>query len=176
MQRLCTLDTYIKFYDDSLERIRKKSRAAGTATPQQHAGDEEDNMNVYSSYEILFDGLERNKSPATQDAVQLIKLFSFFSAAEIRYDLLLAAVNHPRLQAEHDKKEAVRNANARKSAKKRPSKSRLSIKPPSGQMMKGWMMWVVSEIHRDRSRPGKNLKTPSQLCSMALCLCGEHFR
>ena len=154
MQHLCSLDSYISFYERSLERIRKARRAA-----HQHRGENDKfNMNVYSSYEILFQGLEKTDATAAQDAVELLKVFSFLSNEEIRFDLLTAAVRHPRLQEEHEKQEEQKKEANERDLKKRSLKNRPAMRRPSIQLVKEWIIWVVGAMQTDRSRPGKSLR------------------
>jgi len=54
-------------------------------------------MKVYASYEIVFRGLENMKGRMYRDAVELLKLFSFLHHEHVHYDILIAAVTHPRI-------------------------------------------------------------------------------
>ena len=142
MKRLCTLETYLDFYHRSWQRIRRARSASRDPTVK----DEMFNMNVYSSYEILFRGLESTNAPATQDAVELLKMFSFLSNEEIRLDFLTTAVTHPRLKEQHDKEVAANNP------KKESLGEQLRTRPVK-QSLKEWIIWAVGEIQMDRSRP-----------------------
>ena len=165
MKRLCSLDSYLTFYDRSWQRIRKARKAAH----QSNGKDEMFNMNVYSSYEILFRGLENTDALAAQDAVELLKIFSFMSNEEIRFDFLTAAVRHPRLQEEHDMQERQRREEDERDPKKRSFKQYPPMRRHFIQLMKEWIVWAVGELQRDRSRPGKLLK---RIFSSAPLPCG----
>ena len=141
MKRMCTLDTYLDFYDRSWQRIR---RARGKSGDQQDRDDI--NMNVYSSYEILFQGLESTDATATRDAVELLKMFSFLSCEDIQIDFLMAAVAHPRLKEKHDQEEAAKQAGDKSAAK-------ISSKQPKAQLFKNYIVWLVGELQTDQSRP-----------------------
>ena len=154
MKRLCPLDSYLNFYDRSWQRIRKARRAAH----QYNGKDDRSNMKVYSSYEVLFQDLENTHATAAQDAVELLKIFSFMSNEEIRFDSLTAAVRHPRLQEKHDMQEKQEREAVERDPKKRSLKHRPSMRRPSIQLMKEWIIWAVGEIQTDRSRPGKSLR------------------
>ena len=142
MKRLCTLETYLDFYDRSWQRIRR----ARSASRDHTVKDEMFNMNVYSTYEILFRGLETTNATATQDAVELLKMFSFLSNEEIRLDFLITAVTHPCLKEQHDKDTAEKNL------QKQSLSERLVIRPTK-QSLKEWIIWAVGELQIDRSRP-----------------------
>ncbi|KAI4268223.1 MAG: hypothetical protein L6R35_006783 [Caloplaca aegaea] len=95
-------------------------------------------MNVYSSYEIIIRGLEATDSLATQDAVQLIKMFSFFSWEDLRIDVLTMSVEHPRRQTRHDEDEAAKTT------------MKLVIKSPSWKKkFKEWVIWAVTALQKD---------------------------
>jgi len=53
-----------------------------------------------SLYGIVFRGLEGIKLQRYSDAVQLLKLFSFLHHGHIPFNILIAAVKHPRIQRE----------------------------------------------------------------------------
>ncbi|KAL8951543.1 MAG: hypothetical protein Q9222_002481 [Ikaeria aurantiellina] len=135
MKRLCTLETYLDFYDRSWQRIRR----ARSRSRDGHGKDEMFNMNVYSSYEILFRGLETTDATATRDAIELLKMFSFLSNEDIRLDFMMAAVKHPHLKKDHDKEVA------RTETKQNP---RFTVR-----LLKDWVIWAVGELQSDRSRP-----------------------
>ncbi|KAL8995820.1 MAG: hypothetical protein Q9188_006721 [Gyalolechia gomerana] len=132
-KRICTLANYLEVYDRSWQRIRRLRRKS-----DQGGKEGTINMNVYSSYEIIFRGLEATDSLATQDAVQLIKMFSFFSWEDLRIDVLTMSVEHPRRQTEHDEKEAAKTT------------VKPVVKAPSWKMkLKEWAIWVVTVVQKD---------------------------
>lgn len=57
LNQLCTLAEYLDFYDRNWQRIRKARNVSGYVP-------DDENMNVYSSYEVIYHRLEEN---ATQD-------------------------------------------------------------------------------------------------------------
>jgi Tetratricopeptide repeat len=92
----CKLSNYLEYYDRNWQMIRHSQGTTGE--------DEDDSeyMKVYASYEIVFRGLEAIKSQRYRDAVQLLKLISFFHHEHTPFEVLIAAVKHPRLQQEVD--------------------------------------------------------------------------
>ena len=57
-------------------------------------------MNVYSTWEIVYLGLDAKKTEASEDGVQLLKTFSFFYWENIGVDILIAAAKNPRREQE----------------------------------------------------------------------------
>ncbi|KAL8775872.1 MAG: hypothetical protein Q9194_003555 [Teloschistes cf. exilis] len=137
-KRMATLSNYLDVYDQSWQRIRRFRRK-----PSARDGkDGTVSMNVYSSYEIIFRGLEATDSVTTQDAIQLVKMFSFFSWEDLRVDVLTNSVQHPKRQLEYDKAEAVKPA------------AKVDAPPQSWkQMLKGWAIWAAMKLDADRSGP-----------------------
>lgn len=150
-KRICTLANYVEVYDRSWQRIRRLRRKSDQGTKEGTV-----NMNVYSSYEIIFRGLEATDALATQDAVQLIKMFSFFSWEDLRIDVLTMSVEHPRRQMKHDEEEAAK-------ATVKPV-----AKAPSWMAkFKEWAIWIVAKVQKDVT--GSVLPTGTYLCRLNSC-------
>ncbi|KAI9713724.1 MAG: hypothetical protein M1812_006562 [Candelaria pacifica] len=137
-KHIATLGNYLEVYDRSWQRIRRSRRRSSEKGGQDNII----NMNVYSSYEIIFRGLEATDSTPTQDAVELIKMFSFLSWEDLRIDVLTTSVEHPRLQLEDDKREAEKAAN------ETTTKGTKLM-----QTFKGWAVWVYLSLQTDRTDP-----------------------
>jgi len=103
LNQLCTLAEYLDFYDGNWQRIRKARNVSG------HVPDDK-NMNVYSSYEVIYHRLEENPTQDAKDAVELLKMFSFLHCENIQTQLLLNAAHHPLLESkEADKIQREQN-------------------------------------------------------------------
>lgn len=66
--------------------------------------------NVYSSYEIIYGGLGNTPALSTQDAIDLLNLFSFLSNESLRVEVSITAVRHPQRQRQYDKDQAAKKA------------------------------------------------------------------
>ncbi|RDW69224.1 hypothetical protein BP6252_08244 [Coleophoma cylindrospora] len=106
----CELNNYLVYYNQSWKAIRDYRRV-GRVREGEDANMEE-YFQVYSSYEILYRGLEAMNRVEFKDALDLLKLFSFFHHENIPFNVLIAAVRHPRLEgeAQQDTKEPGRLA------------------------------------------------------------------
>ena len=135
----CSLWNYLDIYDSSWQRIRRARSLSGARS--NLSNDEVVNMkNVYSSYEIIFRGLENTPALSTQDAVDLLKLFSFLSNESLRMQVLITAGRHPQLQRKHDEEEAAKKALAS------------DVAPTSwASTMKEYLIWVLRQM--DKSAP-----------------------
>lgn len=100
MNNLCTLESYLEFYERNWQQIRRARGFSG------HGGDDT-NMNVYSSYEIIYQGLEAAERTEAKDAIHLLKTFSFLHCENIRVDFLTKAAINPRLEREQQEKDAI---------------------------------------------------------------------
>lgn len=101
---LCSLANYIEHYKQNWERIRQARRRAG------YRGNERENLNVYSSYDINLKSLEESNKEVDIHAVELLKMFSCLNSENIHIDFLIAAAKNPRLEREQDEKDKEEEA------------------------------------------------------------------
>ncbi|KAL4752595.1 hypothetical protein BDW72DRAFT_211557 [Aspergillus terricola var. indicus] len=87
-----SLKNYLKVYDGSWRKIR---RASGEK--------DEEILSAAASYEICYRGIEEKATRASEDAIQLLKMFSFYNK-NIRFDILRRSVLN--LSIEKDAREA----------------------------------------------------------------------
>ena len=62
-------------------------------------------MNIYSSFEINFRGLQSKGTTEAQDAIELLQMFSFFHRENIRLDFLTKIATNSTIELEEQKKE-----------------------------------------------------------------------
>lgn len=105
----CNLWNYLEMYDQSWQRIRQARSRSGLRSSLNN--EEVVNMkNVYSSYEIIYRGLENTPAVSARDAIDLLKLFSFLSNESLRTEVLITAVRHPQRQQQYDEDQAAKMA------------------------------------------------------------------
>ena len=92
LARQCTLEDYPKFFEKNWTRIRKMR----TSNEQRPVSDA--NAAIYSSYEIIHDGIMAKSTQASKDALDLLKVFSFLHRQRIRVDIFLRAASNPGLE------------------------------------------------------------------------------
>ena len=85
---MCKLSDYLNYHLRFWERVRS-SRGSGDV-----------DIHVYSTWEIIYLGLENKRSKAAQDGVQLLNMFSFFYWENIQFEILIAAARNPRREIE----------------------------------------------------------------------------
>lgn len=92
LARQCTLENYPIFFEKNWTRIRRLKNS-NDARPITDA-----NAAIYSSYELIHDGLIAKGTQASEDALELLKIFSFLHRQRIRADIFLRAASNPRLE------------------------------------------------------------------------------
>ncbi|KAJ5133888.1 Tetratricopeptide-like helical [Penicillium atrosanguineum] len=99
LDRLCSLNDYCEYYERTWERIR---RTHGRSRSHSRGHEEEDwsDMVVYSSYEMIYIRLENKADERSRDALELLKVFSFFHWENIEFDLIKTAAMNPRRERE----------------------------------------------------------------------------
>jgi tetratricopeptide (TPR) repeat protein len=103
MDGLCTLDNYLEYFDRSWQRIRRNSQHARSHSPSKSLEYRKADMQIYSSYEVIYIGLEHREGQVFRDAAELLKMFSFLYRENIRYDILVAAVKNEPLEQERQR-------------------------------------------------------------------------
>ena len=92
LARLCTLENYLSFFEKNWTRSRKMKTSHDTRSiPDANAA-------IYSSYELVHDALAAKGTQASEDALDLLKAFSFLHRQRIRVDIFLRAASNPRLE------------------------------------------------------------------------------
>ena len=92
LARQCTLENYPRFFKKNWTRIRK-TRGSNDAHPISDA-----NAAIYSSYELIHYGIVAKGTQASEDALDLLKVFSFLHRQRIRADIFLRAASNPKIE------------------------------------------------------------------------------
>ncbi|KAL2699846.1 hypothetical protein AAEP93_009821 [Penicillium crustosum] len=97
LEKLCSLSDYPEYYERTWNKIRRfRSRSSSRGHEDKYLS----NMSVYSSYEMIYLGLESKSDDQSRDALELLKTFSFFYWENIEFDLLTNAASNPRRERE----------------------------------------------------------------------------
>ena len=91
--RLCTLEDYLDFFEKNWTRIRKNKSSNNTTLSISDANDA-----IYSSFELIYDGLVAKKTQSSEDSLDLLKVFSFLHRQRIRVEIFSRAVVNPPLE------------------------------------------------------------------------------
>lgn len=92
LARQCTLENYLIFFERNWTRIRKMKTSHGPSLISDA------NAAIYSSYELIHDGIAAKGTQASEDALDLLKVFSFLHRSCIRADMFIRAALNPRLE------------------------------------------------------------------------------
>ena len=88
MDGLCQLGNFLDYHLRFWERVRS-NRETGDI-----------NLHVYSTWEIIYLGLENKRGTKARDGVQLLNMFSFFYWENIGAVILISAATNPRREKE----------------------------------------------------------------------------
>ncbi|KAI4176500.1 MAG: hypothetical protein LQ346_007884 [Caloplaca aetnensis] len=98
---ICRMHDYLTSFDDHWDRVRAiRSRRGSSAQVQEDAY-----TIIYSTYEITYRGLVTRMTPASEDALDLLKVFSFFHHENIRIEIFLQAAINPEAERNQQAKE-----------------------------------------------------------------------
>lgn len=101
---------YLPFYRRQVKRIRERSRSRGKG----RFGGVVENLEVFSTYEMLYRNLAESEKEESRDAVELLHLFSYFHFQNIRLDIFIHAATYPMIEAKERDKEARKEAELEK--------------------------------------------------------------
>jgi tetratricopeptide (TPR) repeat protein len=102
---LSTLETYLENLEETWNRIRQM-KDPNAATPISTA-----NATIYSTYELMLKGISTKKTPASEDALELLRIFSFLDRQQIKLNIFFRAASNPGLElANQINKERERKA------------------------------------------------------------------
>lgn len=93
---LCSLANYLSFYHRNWRKIRHSRNDSGERS------DTGLNMMVFSSYEVIYEGLKAANLEETRDAIELLQVFSFLHYRNIDFDFLKRAATNPSREQEHE--------------------------------------------------------------------------
>ncbi|KAH8596264.1 hypothetical protein B0O99DRAFT_685796 [Bisporella sp. PMI_857] len=138
----CTLAEYISYYKEIKRNIWQARRRQGKNTDYNTS-----DMDVYSSYDILFQKMEdvvndAKIGEAVRDAIDLLRIFSFFYYENLSVEILFEAAKNPIRESEMQKHSA--SDWSLKSALK-PNISR--------QALRAFMFMLQQTIFEDRGAP-----------------------
>ena len=104
MKRLCKLEDYLDYHQAEKQKVREARDFRGFRKGDSIY------MNVYSTFEINFRGLQSQKTTEADDAIQLLQMLSFFHRENIRIEFLTKAAMNPALERKEQEKEAAKEA------------------------------------------------------------------
>jgi tetratricopeptide (TPR) repeat protein len=97
-ESICTLKNYLAFFEDDLKRLRLQRRSSSAGSASSETG----HMKAHATFEVMYNGLEEKNTESSRDAIQLLKMFSFFHCENIRRDVLEKAIYNRKLEREQE--------------------------------------------------------------------------
>ena len=92
LARLCTLETYLDFFEKSWARISRSKEVKATSSSS------DTNATIYSTYELIYESISTRNTQASEDALELLKIFPFLHRQRIRLDIFLRAASNPKAE------------------------------------------------------------------------------
>lgn len=145
--KICTWKGYLAFFDRRMDRIRRRRRQQrDRSSPRndRRLQEDDDGMNVFSSYEILYKSLEISDHQKYKDAIELLQLFSYFHHQNIRVDVLVYAAVNP-----------LKEEKAREEEAKADEEIQRRIPLPVKKTWSAWLRELLIRLsrHLDGPRP-----------------------
>ncbi|KAI0458406.1 hypothetical protein F5B21DRAFT_26245 [Xylaria acuta] len=121
---ICNWPDYLTFYDRQIQRVRRTLHGRSRSGSGEHGRTEDDNssLNVFSTYEILYESLEKSEKEKYKDAVELLHVFSFFHFQNIRLDILISSATNPLKEEQQRKQDERQQRELHKKLAKPPRK------------------------------------------------------
>ncbi|KAK9856554.1 hypothetical protein MYU51_000259 [Penicillium brevicompactum] len=150
LERLCSLSEYPDYYQRTWDRIRRsRSRSNSRGHEIEHMSD----MSVYSSYEMIYLGLESKEDFESKDALELLEIFSFFHWENIEFDFIKNAALNPR--REQEDRRAKQGAEKPRAIHKRPKTWNMVFREWAGTIIEPLTrpILVLPAVLRDEDDP-----------------------
>jgi tetratricopeptide (TPR) repeat protein len=119
---ICSWAEYLIYFDRQIRRIRRNlhGRANSRSREQEYAQENKHSINVFSTYEILYESLQSSRKASYRDAVELLHVFSYFHFQNIRLDVLINSAVNSLKEEEQQRKEASEMEDVLKKLEKPP--------------------------------------------------------
>ncbi|PQE27270.1 tetratricopeptide repeat domain-containing protein [Rutstroemia sp. NJR-2017a WRK4] len=137
LAKLCTLETYLDFFEKTWDRIRYAKRPNAT-TPISDA-----DATIYSTYELIHNHISAKKTTASEDALDLLRIFSFLDRQQIKLSIFVRAESNPRIESS----DVISKEGERKEY------SRLIPKLTPAQILKNNVLRIISLLSQLGYRP-----------------------
>jgi len=122
---ICEWPDYLVFFDRQIQRVRRTLHGRGRSNSRgrrPRIDDEDSSMNVFTTYEILYESLVSSPKEKYQDAVELLHVFSYFHFQNIRLDTLISSAINSLKEEDQQKEDGKREKEVVKKLAKRPRK------------------------------------------------------
>lgn len=137
LANLCTLENYLDFFDKTWDRIRQVKEPNATSLISR------ENATIYSSFEIIYNHIASKKTIASEDALDILRIFAFLDRQQIKLSIFLRAASNP----------AVELSDAANKEVEREKYGKLAPKSTSSQALKTILVRVATLLQRLGHRP-----------------------
>ena len=140
---LCKLEDYLWYHKIERQKVRDAQSKGSLKSDEIY-------INVYSTFEINFQGLidkatsdSKDEISTARDAIQLLQIFSFFHRENIRLSFLTKSLEYPKVERQQQLDQQEREASAKPKIKRRPL----------AQMIRDMMAASLIFMFQDRAPP-----------------------
>ncbi|EFW98742.1 kinesin light chain [Grosmannia clavigera kw1407] len=154
LRGICDWPRYLGYHEIQMQRLRRVKHSSRSRKPWGSQGEDagrldngdRNSLNVFSTYEILYESLLASCREEHRDAVELLHVFSFFHFQDIRLETLMAAATNPlreegQARADSEEEQAL----LQKSQMQQKSGSHLPRRPWA-MMLREWRAFVFSKL------------------------------
>lgn len=91
------MESYIRYFMAKWHRLEK----------DQDASKPDSNRTVYTTWEISYESLENKKTPASKDAIELLRMFAFFHRENIPRSLLDRSISNKKVEDQQEQQSLI---------------------------------------------------------------------
>jgi len=121
---ICEWAEYLGYFDRQIRRIRRNlhGRARSGSRDRDKTQEDAHSINVFSTYEILYESLQSSPKESYKDAIELLHVFSYFHFQNIRLDVLIRSATNPLIEEEQQRQDDKKMEEVLKKLQKPPKK------------------------------------------------------
>ncbi|KAF3767824.1 hypothetical protein M406DRAFT_328878 [Cryphonectria parasitica EP155] len=132
LAELCSWSNFIPYYERQLASVRRGRHQRQHSRHRMLQTDDDDRLNVFVTYEILYGSLVASQDERFQDAVELLQVFSYLHFQNIPLELFVNAAIDPLREAREDQRMAQEEAEL--------------VKKLDGVKQPGWSLWFREQV------------------------------
>jgi hypothetical protein len=104
---ICEWAEYLGYFDRQIRKIRRNLHGQARSSSRDYGNiqDDKHSINVFSTYEVLYESLQSTPKESYKDAIELLHVFSYFHFQNIRLDTLIRSATNPLIEEEQERQD-----------------------------------------------------------------------